>query len=99
MDLDDGRVLHVLNLHLKSKIPTDVLGQKLNPADRFSPWRSAAGAAEGAFLSTMKRVGPRRRWTATKVALRSEPGHRSALRRSVMPLHVGVSDCRRGADG
>ena len=48
-----GRPLHVVCLHLKSKIPTDVAGQKL---DQFT-WKSAAGFAEGAFLSSMKRLG------------------------------------------
>lgn len=57
LDAGGGRVLHVLNLHLKSKLPTDVAGQRLKPGDAFSPWRSASGAAEGAFLSSMKRVG------------------------------------------
>ena len=32
LDVGDGQVLHVLNLHLKSKLPTDVAGQKVNPA-------------------------------------------------------------------
>jgi endonuclease/exonuclease/phosphatase family metal-dependent hydrolase len=53
LDLGGGRVLHVLNLHLKSKLPTDIPGQKLN---QFT-WRTAAAAAEGSFLSSMKRVG------------------------------------------
>jgi endonuclease/exonuclease/phosphatase family metal-dependent hydrolase len=30
LDLDGGRVLHVMNLHLKSKIATDIQGQKLD---------------------------------------------------------------------
>lgn len=53
IDLPDGRALHLLNLHLKSKIPTDVAGQK---EDAYT-WRSASGWAEGFFLSSMKRVG------------------------------------------
>jgi endonuclease/exonuclease/phosphatase family metal-dependent hydrolase len=53
LDLGGGRALHVVNLHLKSKLPTDIPGQKLNP---FT-WRTAAAAAEGSFLSSMKRVG------------------------------------------
>ncbi|GJL63833.1 MAG: endonuclease [Nitrospirales bacterium] len=44
--------IHVLNLHLKSRIGTPVPGQK----DGFS-WNSAAGWAEGSFLSAIKRVG------------------------------------------
>jgi predicted extracellular nuclease len=43
----------VINLHLKSKLPTEIPGQKL---DQFT-WLTAAGVAEGSFLSSMKRVG------------------------------------------
>jgi predicted extracellular nuclease len=53
LDLGDGRLFQVLNLHLKSKLPTDIPGQKLS---QFA-WRSAVGVAEGSFLSAMKRVG------------------------------------------
>jgi hypothetical protein len=53
VDLPDDQTLHLLNLHLKSKIPTDVKGQK---EDAYT-WRSASGWAEGFFLSSMKRVG------------------------------------------
>jgi endonuclease/exonuclease/phosphatase family metal-dependent hydrolase len=53
VDLGDGRSLHVINLHLKSKLPTEIPGQKIN---QFT-WRNAAAAAEGSFLSSMKRVG------------------------------------------
>lgn len=52
LDLPDQTHLHVLNLHLKSKIPTPVAGQK----DGFA-WKSVAGWAEGYFLSSVKRVG------------------------------------------
>jgi endonuclease/exonuclease/phosphatase family metal-dependent hydrolase len=48
----DGGLLHIINVHLKSKIPTDVPGQKI---DAFT-WRSADGWAEGVFLSSMKRM-------------------------------------------
>jgi predicted extracellular nuclease len=51
--LPDGVALHVLNLHLKSKIPTDIPGQ--HPS-QFR-WHSASGWAEGAFISAMKRMG------------------------------------------
>lgn len=51
--LPDGKDLHVINLHLKSKNPTDVQGQKLSTY----VWASAAGHAEGAFISSMKRMG------------------------------------------
>jgi endonuclease/exonuclease/phosphatase family metal-dependent hydrolase len=45
-------VLHVINLHLKSRLPSNITGQK----DGFE-WNSAAGWAEGYFLSSLKRVG------------------------------------------
>jgi endonuclease/exonuclease/phosphatase family metal-dependent hydrolase len=51
--LPDGRTLNVLNLHLKSKHPADIPGQK---RDSFT-WRSPSGWAEGYFLSSMMRVG------------------------------------------
>lgn len=48
------RPLHVVNLHLKSRIPTNVEGEK----DQDASWRwlSASGWAEGYFLSSFKRV-------------------------------------------
>lgn len=51
IDAPGGR-LHVINLHLKSRIPTTVPGQK----DGFQ-YLSASGWAEGYFISSMKRVG------------------------------------------
>jgi predicted extracellular nuclease len=45
--------LHVFNIHLKSKLPTQIPGQK---EDQYT-WKSARGWAEGFFLSSMKRVG------------------------------------------
>lgn len=53
IELPGGRPLHVINLHLKSRLPSNVDGQKV---DRFK-WRTSAGWAEGAFLSVIKRVG------------------------------------------
>jgi endonuclease/exonuclease/phosphatase family metal-dependent hydrolase len=53
IELPGERPLHILNLHLKSKIPTDVAGQK---EDAYT-WKSASGWAEGFFLSSVKRVG------------------------------------------
>ena len=52
LDLGAAGVLHVIDVHLKSKLPTDVPGQK---ADQFT-WRTPGGWAEGSFLSSMKRV-------------------------------------------
>lgn len=45
--------VHVINLHLKSRIASNVNGQKVNNYT----WKSAAGWAEGYFLSSVKRVG------------------------------------------
>jgi endonuclease/exonuclease/phosphatase family metal-dependent hydrolase len=53
LDLGNNRKLHLINLHLKSKLPSDIPGQKLNEYK----WRSVAGWAEGYFISSMKRVG------------------------------------------
>ncbi|WP_421733728.1 endonuclease/exonuclease/phosphatase family protein [Cellulomonas sp.] len=50
--LPDGSTLHVINVHWKSKIPTDIPGQRI---DAFT-WRTADGWAEGSFLSSMKRM-------------------------------------------
>ncbi len=52
-DLGNGRNVHVINLHMKSKIATNIAGQKIN---NFT-WRSVAAWAEGSFISSMKRVG------------------------------------------
>jgi Endonuclease/Exonuclease/phosphatase family len=53
VDLGGGRILHVLNLHLKSKIATDIQGQK----EDTSTWKTPSAWAEGSFISSMKRVG------------------------------------------
>jgi endonuclease/exonuclease/phosphatase family metal-dependent hydrolase len=53
VDLGGGRILHVMNLHLKSKIATTIAGQKL---DNFT-WKTPSAWAEGSFISSMKRVG------------------------------------------
>jgi endonuclease/exonuclease/phosphatase family metal-dependent hydrolase len=45
--------LHLINLHLKSKLPSNIPGQK---KDRYS-WKTVPGWAEGYFLSSIKRVG------------------------------------------
>lgn len=52
LDLPGGNRLHVINVHLKSKIPTDIPGQKI---DGYT-WRSADAWAEGSFISSMKRM-------------------------------------------
>jgi endonuclease/exonuclease/phosphatase family metal-dependent hydrolase len=52
LDLTNATRLHVINVHLKSKIPTNIPGQKI---DAYT-WRSADGWAEGSFISSMKRM-------------------------------------------
>lgn len=51
--LPNNKAIHVVNLHLKSKIPTPVKGQKKG----LYTWKTASGWAEGFFMSSMKRVG------------------------------------------
>lgn len=51
--LAGNRILHAINLHLKSKNPTDITGQKSGPYT----WLTHEGWAEGYFLSSVKRVG------------------------------------------
>ncbi len=51
--LPNERIIHVLNVHLKSKIPSSVSGQQKSTYS----WKSASGWAEGYFISSMKRVG------------------------------------------
>jgi endonuclease/exonuclease/phosphatase family metal-dependent hydrolase len=53
IELDPHRVLHVIVVHLKSRMPSPIEGQG---PERFM-WKSAAGWAEGYFISSMKRVG------------------------------------------
>ncbi|HEX5636967.1 MAG TPA: endonuclease/exonuclease/phosphatase family protein, partial [Gammaproteobacteria bacterium] len=45
--------LHLINVHLKSRLASTVNGQKENTYT----WKSASGWAEGYFLSSIKRVG------------------------------------------
>lgn len=47
-----GGRLHLIVVHLKSKIPSDIPGQKI---DSYT-WRSADAWAEGFFISSMKRM-------------------------------------------
>jgi endonuclease/exonuclease/phosphatase family metal-dependent hydrolase len=53
VQVPDIGLVHVVNLHLKSRIASTVKGQKSNNYT----WKSAAGWAEGYFLSSIKRVG------------------------------------------
>lgn len=47
-----GEVLHLINLHFKSRLPSSIPGQKVDFA-----YRTVPGWAEGYFLSSVKRVG------------------------------------------
>jgi endonuclease/exonuclease/phosphatase family metal-dependent hydrolase len=53
INIGSGRTLHVVNLHLKSKLASNIPGQKI---DRFA-WKSVSAWAEGSFISALKRVG------------------------------------------
>lgn len=53
IDIGSGRTLHLINVHLKSKLASNIPGQKV---DNYT-WRSVAAWAEGSFISAMKRVG------------------------------------------
>lgn len=49
------RMLHVVNVHLKSMTPTKIPGQ--TDSEKAWLWRSHGGWAEGFYLSDVKRVG------------------------------------------
>ncbi len=58
IEINGNFQLHVINLHLKSKRPDDIPGQKdKEKSTKFDVWKSSAGWAEGFFISSMKRVG------------------------------------------
>lgn len=52
IDLPNGRVLHVVNLHLKAPLAVPVPGQKQGPW----VWKSVPGWAEGFLLASIKRA-------------------------------------------
>lgn len=53
IELPNTQILNLINLHLKSKLPSNIPGQKVN---NFT-WKTPAGWAEGFFISSMRRVG------------------------------------------
>jgi len=53
--LGNNKILHAINLHLKSKIPTNIEGQRHETKSWL--WFNIYGWAEGYFISAMKRVG------------------------------------------
>lgn len=53
IDLDGGRTLHVLNVHLRAPRAAFLAGQKTSART----WRTMSGWAEGFFLAAVKRSG------------------------------------------
>jgi len=53
VQLPNNMVVDVINLHLKSRRPTNIQGHKLSERT----WKTASGWAEGVFISSMKRIG------------------------------------------
>lgn len=53
IELGDGRLLHIVNLHLRAPLAVPVEGQKTGA---FS-WKTTSGWAEGFYLASMKRSG------------------------------------------
>jgi predicted extracellular nuclease len=53
LNIGSGRTLHLINVHLKSKLASNIPGQKIGS---FT-WRTVSAWAEGSFISSMKRVG------------------------------------------
>jgi endonuclease/exonuclease/phosphatase family metal-dependent hydrolase len=51
----NGRRMHVVNIHLKSMLPSNIEGQQ--DSQHSYQWLSHVGWAEGYFLSDLKRVG------------------------------------------
>lgn len=56
IDLGQNRVLHLLNVHMKSKLPTAVPGMFFKRGT-FNVFKTPSSWAEGVFLSALKRVG------------------------------------------
>lgn len=53
LDLANGQKLHLMNVHMKSKIPVDIPSQMSNSYT----WKSVSAWAEGYFIASLKRVG------------------------------------------
>lgn len=53
IQIAENQILHLVNVHLKSKITTKIPGQKVGDYT----WKTASACAEGSFISSMKRVG------------------------------------------
>ncbi len=52
-DIGGGRTLHVINVHMKSKLASSIPGQRIDD----HTWKSVSAWAEGSFISAMKRLG------------------------------------------
>ena len=53
IDLGNGRILHLINAHMKSKLASNIPGRKI---DDYT-WQTVSAWAEGSFISSMKRLG------------------------------------------
>jgi len=53
IDLGNRRTLHLINVHMKSKLASSIPGRKI---DNFT-WQTVSAWAEGSFISSMKRLG------------------------------------------
>ena len=51
--IKEGFEIHLVNIHLKSRIPSNISGQKINNYT----WKEIYAWGEGFFVSSMKRVG------------------------------------------
>jgi len=56
IQLDQQRVLHLLNVHMKSKIPVTIPG-RFTRRGRFNVFHTSSAWAEGLFISAMERIG------------------------------------------
>ena len=105
--LEGGKTLHIFNVHLKSKAPTDIVGQNKDVPDPKLPpfaWRTAYGWAEGFFVSSMKRGVTRASerkanlvavTTSTRRAARAEAGGAATSCYVERPRNAGGVPWRR----
>lgn len=101
LDLGGGRLLHVLNLHLRAPRAAPVAGQKVD-AKR---WRTLGGWAEGYFLAAVKRSGQAlEARLAIETLFDAEPGARIAVCGDFnavgneMPLRIVCGDVEDGGN-
>lgn len=53
VELPNKKILHVINLHLKSPLPSEIVGQQ----SEAQSWQSLGGRAESELLTFLKRAG------------------------------------------